>query len=139
MTWTVKAIKPDSLKSWWPVVTTMLKPAVAQSGGRVTMATLYRGLAEGRYLLWVALDQDEAAGAAFVTRVSQYPARKMLTVECAGGTNMTDWLEGSQATFRSFARDHGLSGVEMFGRTGWVKALGRFGWHQTGVLCEVAT
>lgn len=115
----------------------LLKGPVSRSGGRVTMATLYRGLVEHRYLLWVAYQEDQVTHAAFVTREAQYPARKMLTVDCAGGTEMTGWLDTAQATFRSFARDTGLSGVEMFGRPGWTRALKRFGWSQTGVLCEV--
>jgi len=136
VTWTVKAVAPDRLKAFWPVVAPLLAPAVKQSGGRVTMRTLYEGLTEHRYLLWVAYDQNEVTHAAFVTRHAQYPARKMLTVDCAGGTEMDGWLEAAQAAFRSYARDMGLSGVEMHGRPGWTRALKKFGWTFTAVTME---
>lgn len=137
MTWSVKSIEAPDVLTIWPVVAPMLEPAVALSGGRVTMRTLRKGLLARQYLLWVAYPEDRVIRAAFVTRVAIYPARKLLTVDCAGGSEMDGWLETVVQTFRAFARQSGLSGVEMFGRPGWTRALGKHGWHQTGVLCEI--
>ncbi len=137
MTWTVKAVAPDRLKAFWPVVAPLLAPAVAQSGGRVTMRTLYEGLTEHRYLLWVALNDQEETTAALTTRVASYPARKMLSIDFVGGADMDGWLPTASATFRAYARDTGLDGVEGGGRPGWVKALKRLGWTPSVVVVEV--
>lgn len=136
MTWTVQAIPPQNVKAWWPTVAPMLAPAVGQSGGRVTMATLYRGLVESRYLLWLAR-LDEQVLAAMTTHVATYPARKMLSIDFVGGADMEGWLPTASETFRAYARDTGLDGVEGGGRPGWVKALKRLGWTPSVVVVEV--
>ena len=137
MTWTVTAVPPTELKAIWMTVVPLLKPAVARSGGRVTMATLFSGLSERRYLLWVTYPADLTIRAAFVTRIAQYPARKLVAVDFAGGAGMPDWLASVSDTFRRYATDAGCSGVEMSGRAGWARVLGAYGWTQDFVVLTV--
>ncbi len=137
MTWTVKAIPAANLKAFWPIVAPMLAPAVRQSGGRVTMATLYRGLTEHRFVLWVALNEKNETAAALTTHIASYPARKMLSIDFVGGDEMAGWLPTASDTFRRYASDTGLDGVEGGGRAGWVRALRKLGWTQSLVVVEV--
>lgn len=138
MTWTIKAIKPENVEGWWPYVQPLLKPAVARSGGRATLDTLYAGLKESRYILWVAKHQDALdISAAMTTHVATYPARKILSIDFVGGSEMDGWLPAASDTFRRYARDTGLDGVEGGGRPGWVKALRALGWAPSVVVVEV--
>ena len=137
MTWSVTGAPPESLSNLWPTVMPLLRPAVKRSGGRVTLATLANGLREKRYQLWVAHHSEMGIAAAFVTRVATYPNRRTLVVDFAGGTRMTEWVDLAQRTFREYALQAGLSGVELYGRPGWLRMLGRLGWQQEFVVMSV--
>lgn len=136
MTWQVKSIPIEGLRTVWPIVAPLLAPAVAGSGGRVTMRNVFEGLEASRYLLWVAHQEDNVVAAALLTRVTAYPNRRMLTIDAAGGTELSGWAEEADRTFRAFARQSGLDGVEAHGRAGWARALRRLGWQQVSVTVE---
>lgn len=136
MTWRLTSVPIEDLKAVWPIVAPLLAPAVARSGRRLTMRRSFEALQDGRYLLWLARQEDLVVHAAFLTRTASYPNRTVLAVDCAGGTGMDDWLEAADRTFRAFAADSGLGGVEMSGRRGWLKILGRLGWKETFVVME---
>lgn len=127
----------EDLKTIWPVVAPLLAPAVSYSHGRLGMSSIFDAIQDQRNTLWVIYDSSLTVRAAFTTRVAHYPKRSLVVVETAGGRGMNDWLGLVQQTFRDYARDLGADGVEMYGRAGWARALRRYGWTQTMVLCEV--
>lgn len=138
MTWRLTTIPADSLTSIWRTVAPLLSPAISRSVGRVNMRQAFEKLREGQYLLWVARqDNDLVVKAAFLTRVAEYPNRRMLVVDFAGGMELQDWMQMATDTFRRFAADTGLDGVEFVGREGWRKPLAALGWKVTGVVMEV--
>ena len=130
------AVPSTELKSIWPKVASLLSPAIGFSGGRIDMASVFDWLTDGRYILWVTYPEDRVIRAAFVTREAHYPCRKMLCVDIAGGSNMAGWMSEADATFRAYARDAGLDGVELYGRPGWTRALKNLGWTGGTVLLE---
>lgn len=136
MVWTMSAVPTSGVDLFWPDVEPLLTPATVYSQGRMDTASLLEWLRDGRYLLWVAHD-GEAIRAAFATRIAAYPRRRVLAVDCAGGTQMREWLALVQQTFRNFARDSGCDGVEMCGRAGWARALSNYGWKRSMVVMEV--
>lgn len=136
MTWVVSAVPPSEIKTIWPVVAPLLQPAIEYSGGRIDMRSVFEWLTDGRYLLWVAYQDVARIKAAFVTRVATYPRRKILAVDLAGGSNLNGWLEEVDKTFRAFSRQSGLSGVELYGRPGWARALRQFGWRQSAAMVD---
>jgi hypothetical protein len=132
----MSVIPSEGVGMFWPEVEPLLAPATAYSGGRINVEDLRERFLDGRYLLWAAHD-GESIKAAFATRIAVYPRRRMLAVECAGGKFMSDWIDLVQQTFRNFARDMGLDGVEMYGREGWTRVLSRYGWKRAMVVMEV--
>lgn len=137
MTWALTGVPPDSLDRVWPIAEELLRPAVARSGGRATCTTIEAGIREQRYQLWVAHQEDVLIRAAFVTRVAEYPARRMLVVDFAAGSAMGEWVDLVQRAFREYALAAGLSGVELHGRVGWARVLERLGWRQEFVVLSV--
>lgn len=132
-------VPQEDLKITWPMVAPMLARAVPYSAGRMDLRSILQGLLEQRYLLWVAYDDAAArVAAAFVTRIAIYSNRASLVIDCAGGSQMRHWLHLASDTFRAYARDAHLAGVEMFGRPGWARVLKSCGWQQKLVLMEVA-
>lgn len=138
MTWTVALVPTEAVEDLWPTVAPLLAPAMEYAGGRIDLDSVHEWLLDRRYLLWIAYPEDKVIRAAFATREARYPRRSMLVVEIAGGTAMRRWVSEATKVFRSFARDVGLDGVEMFGRHGWAGALKPYGWTETTVLCEVS-
>lgn len=135
--WHVTSIRTEDVAAMWPTVVPLLAPAIAVTNGRTSMGELFRQLMADRCILWVAYEDEQPVAAAFVTRVAQYPLKRMLVVEACGGNGMAAWLPAVVDTFRRFAADSNLGGVEMFGRPGWARALRPYGWATTLVLCEI--
>jgi hypothetical protein len=133
----MSVIPTEGVDIFWPEVEPMLAPAVALSGGRLDMPALLEGLHTAKYVLWVVYDDAQVIRAAFTSRVAVYPRRSVLAVECAGGTGMRHWVGLVQETFRNVSRDLGLSGVEMYGRPGWLRVLSRYGWKHSMMVMEV--
>jgi hypothetical protein len=125
----------------------LLAPAIGFSGGRISMSSVFDWLADRRYILWLMykssktynLDGQNVIRAAFVTRESHYPCRSMLTIDIAGGSDMAEWVEEADRVFRSYARAAGLDGIELYGRSGWTRALKNLGWTGGTVLLETST
>lgn len=136
MTWHVTQIATRDVKSIWLRVLPLLKPALAYSGGRIDAGSVFEWLADGRYLLWVAHEDDLVIRAAFVTRETHYPRRKVLTIDLCGGIGMQGWLDEADRVFRLHSREVGLEGVELFGRVAWSRALKRLGWRSSCVMVE---
>ncbi len=133
----MSVIPAEGVEMFWPQVEGLLAPAMAYSGGRLDLETVQRKLAARQSQLWVVFE-DETIRAAFVTREAAYPKRRLLAVDVAGGAGMRQWLDLVQQTFRNFARDIGVSGVELYGRPGWWRALRAYGWTQRFVVLEVS-
>lgn len=137
MSWHVTAVRPEDINTFWPIAEPLLAPAVEVTSGRIGMESVFIRLQSGVYLLWVAHQDDLDIKAAFLTREAQYPDKKVLTIECAGGTQMHGWLEEASKVFRAHSRAAGLTGVELYGRPGWTRALKSLGWRQSVVVCEI--
>lgn len=135
--WHMKSIRTDDVREMWPVVVPLLAPAIAATNGRTNMGVVFRHLTDNKCILWVAYaDEEQQVTAAFITRVAQYPLKKMLVVDACGGERMAEWLPTVVEVFERFAVDSKLDGVEMYGRPGWTRALRPYGWSTTLVLCE---
>ena len=137
MTWHVTAILPQDAEALWPIVEPLLAPAIELSGGRIDAESVQAWLDDGRYLLWVAHQDDLDIAAAFVTREAQYPRKRVLTIDICGGRSLEGWLEEADRVFRSHSRAAGLDGVELVGRTGWARALRQLGWRHSAAICDV--
>jgi hypothetical protein len=138
MTWNVSPIRRGGVDTLWPTVLPLLEPALEYSGGRIDARSVLDWLHDGRYLLWVAHQDDMEIAAAFVTREANYPCKRMLTIDLAGGTNLDGWVEEADRVFRTHSHEVGLAGVEIYGRLGWVRALKRLGWQQTAAIVETS-
>ena len=138
MTWQLRQILQADVKTVWPIVAPMLARGVYYSAGRTDMQAVYEALQTSMQLLWVAYDDaDNQIAAAFTTREAAYHRRRSLVIDCVGGSKMRQWLQVASKTFRAYARDAGLIGLEMYGRPGWVRVLKSCGWQQKIVVMEI--
>lgn len=135
MTWHCGIVPRAHLEALWPVVAPLLQPAIDRTDGRISADTVRQSL-ESTHTLWIISDGDHIA-AAMTTRVAEYPLKKMLVVECIGGSQLKQWQPVAIKALTGYAKDNALNGIEMYGRPGWAKSLSAYGWRQTMVLCEV--
>jgi len=139
VTWQLRQILKEDVRTVWPIVAPMLARGVYYSAGRTDMQAVYEALQTSMQLLWVAYDDaDNDIAAAFTTRVAAYHRRKSLVIDCAGGSKMRQWLAIASKTFRAYARDAGYDPVEIYGRPGWARVLKSCGWQQKLVVLEIS-
>ena len=136
MNWQVSPVRTDEVRQLWASVAPMLVPAIRYSGGRIDARSVIEWLMDGRYILWVVHTENSPPKAALVTRVARYPRRAMLAVDLCGGSGLEDWAAEADRVLRTFSRQSGLDGVELYGRQGWTRALRRLGWQQTAVMVD---
>jgi hypothetical protein len=139
VTWKIALVPQEETKAFWPKVAPLLAKAVYYAEGRTDMRSIFKAVQEERQHLWIAYDDaDKIVAAAFVTHKAQYSKSAALVIDCVGGGHMRDWLHIASETFRNCARDMGCTGVEMYGRSGWVRVLKSCGWQQKLVVMEVS-
>ena len=129
-------VPKDAIADIWPTVAPLLSPAIDRAGDRMSMETVREALSGNTHLLWIATEGDEVL-AACVTRSALYPLKKMLVVESLGGRQMKRWLKNMNDTLTRYAKETDHDGLELYGRTGWVKALMPYGGKHSMVVCEV--
>jgi len=134
--WEAGIVPEEHVHAIWPRVLPMLQPAIDRADGRISADTVLQGLISRTHLLWLISFEDQIA-AAFTTRVARYPLKQMLVIECLGGEKLNEWAQSTTEMLRSFAKDYGLDGIEMFGRDGWSRALKPYGWKHSMVVCEI--
>jgi len=112
----------------WEDVEKILKPAVDTSGGKLTIEDVREGLEHDLYALWVVMDANKII-ATLVTRVSQSPRMRVLSIDYIGGKDMDKWLPLTHDVLKKFAVDNGCVKLEGYGRKGWTRALAKHGWN----------
>jgi hypothetical protein len=114
----------------------LLRPAIAKSGGRWSVADLLKALAAGRQQLWFAYDEDKNVKAALTTMIQEYPRGKMLEIVFAGGVDAGEWLTESFEVFKRFAKDCGCLGVEGVARKGFEPMFKKAGYKKPQAMYE---
>lgn len=112
----------------WPDIKPMVERATKTSGGRYTPQSVLEGINSGVLALWVVMDGD-AAIAALTTRVEVFPTgKRSLSIDWIGGTRMKEWLPVAHEVLTDYAKSYGCVQLQGYGRKGWLRALGKFGW-----------
>lgn len=114
-----------------------LADAIELSRGRHDKESVLKDLAEGITQLWIAYDDFGSVDGALITRIEEYPGRKMMGFMFIGGKNIDDWSSQMLELLYKSAKDNKCDGCELVGRKGWERFLGRFGWETRHVFCEI--
>jgi hypothetical protein len=113
---------------FWPVAKEYLKASIEMNRGSLTEEDVYNLIQDKKMQLWGIHDGDLKA--VFTTMVVNYFREKRLRLVMIGGHEMDNWLEITAESMDRFARENGCSGIELWGRRGWVKKLERFGYEE---------
>lgn len=117
-------------------VENFLNPAIELSHGRDDMSSVWKSLMTEHSQLWMAFDDNNDPKGALVTRIENYPLKKMMNYLYIGGDDLKEWHKDMLAIVEKFARKHGCEGMELVGRRGWDRFLKECGWEAKHIICE---
>ena len=134
MTWRVSAVPQEHVDLSWSAVGPILGRATDESHGRHSVMSVHDDLVEGRKQLWIAFEDLDIKGIV-VTRVVDYPHRRVLLIQFCAGDGLEEWRGPMLDLLEMYAMDVGCDGLELVGRKGWARMLAQHGWTQEFVVC----
>jgi len=132
----VSLVPADCVDDIWAAVKDMLQPAVQVTNGRYMLYDVYAALKAGEMNLWIAFGDDREILGCEVTRVTDYPSRRVLTSLFTAGRNIRLWKDPMMGIMVRWAEDNQCTAIEGYGRKGWLKMLDAYGVKQTLILFE---
>jgi len=114
-------IQPPRIDEFLPLARPFIERATARCGDW-TADEIVQGLREGRMLLWFALCDGEAAGAAVTELVTTRSTGRMCNIILCGGTSLRRWAHLKDA-IEAYARAQGCTRVRLSGRRGWARVF----------------
>jgi hypothetical protein len=118
----VAALDPGTAAAQWPALRGMIDVGYA-AGGEFMPDDIEKRIADGRVLLWIAVDED--GGQVFAAMTTELvPMRSGLVCwmgQC-GGERMRDWAQ-FHVKIEEYARAEGCVKVVLKGRFGWERVL----------------
>ena len=114
----------ELLDDIWPSVEGYIDAALIHSIGEYISSDIYDLIKSGDMQLWCVGNGEEII-AAYTTQFRSYPQRKILLVHTIGGTRFFKWGRLMEQELYRFARLQNCSHLEVYGRKGWSRLLGR--------------
>lgn len=132
----VSLVPADCIDDIWGAIKELLQPAVQVTNGRYMLYDVYAALKAGEMNLWIAFDDSREILGCEVTRITDYPSRRVLTSLFTGGRNIRLWKDDLMGVMVRWAEDNQCTAIEGYGRKGWLKMLDAYGVKQTLILFE---
>jgi len=122
----------------WPIAKEYLKPSISMNRGAFTDKDLYKLIQDRDMQLWGVHDGDLKA--VFITQIVEYIRMKRLRLVLIGGHEIEEWLDMVSECMDKFAKENNCSGIELWGRKGWIKRLKPLGYeeYETVVIKELS-
>jgi len=111
----------------WEAVKGFIAPAVKVTNGRYMVEDIRIAAKRGDMQLWIAFTEDRDIIGCEVTAISEYPSRRLLTSLFTGGNDLRSWRDKMMQILVRWAEDNQCSGIEGYGREGWIKMLEPYG------------
>lgn len=132
----ISLVPPENIMDVWSKVRDYLEEAVATSNGRWTTEYLCFALASGRSQLWIAFDDQQEVIGTLTTEVTNYPAKRVLSMHFLGGKDFDLWYGELLQQISRFAKDADCDGLEGVARFGFWKFLKEDGFEKTSAFYE---
>jgi len=113
-------IDPAVVNVLWPLARELIKRAFDRTG-LSDFADTEKEVLSGLQLLWLAWN-GETIEAAVTTQLIRVSMRKICVITACGGNDRARWLP-LLAGIETYAREEGCTGMRIYGRKGWQRAL----------------
>jgi len=120
----------------WNDVRHYLEPAVERCNGRWTMEHLCAAVVMGSTQLWIAFDDDQKIWGCLTTEITQYPAKRVLSMHFLGGEDFDSWYKLLLEQITRYGLDMGCDGIEGVARFGFWKYLQADGFDKSAAFYE---
>jgi hypothetical protein len=120
----LQRIGPEMLEGIWPLVDKYIKDATARSNGRHSPMTVFNGVFNEIYELWLVINDeaDNRVKACIVTQGVTYPTgMKALEIIIAAGDSRKEWAHMVVETLEEWAIERGCNLLEIFALKGWAR------------------
>ena len=132
-------VPPQEVPAVFPNVKHLLEKALSYSNGEWTIDDVYHNLLKLKTILWVTTDEEYNIHSALIAEVVQYPRKKIIRILLAGGKELDEWKKETTDAMVLWCKNIGANGLEVIGRKGWERALGKqgFKYAHTVLLKEI--
>lgn len=113
------AVPPNMVGGMWPSVAARIAAAYA-AVDNIAPVDLADRLAEGKAVLWIAVDAADVIRAVLITEFPTTHRGKSCYLTAASGESVEDWAH-FKSTVEDYARQKGCARVVLDGRRGWQK------------------
>ena len=110
------------IPSVWGDASKILENAVRLDDG-YALGDVYIDLLSGRSFLWIYI-KDSAIAACMVVAFENYPRKRTCRIRYIAGKHMNEFIDDF-SLFESWAQAGGADDIELVGRKGWCKILGK--------------
>lgn len=121
MTFAPERIHPST----WPAIFAVLEPGMRHAD--YTASDLVNDLVDNLAQLWVLRKGGDPIAAA-VSELVPTPTGLVVHGRLCAGERMGEWVDDLIACIRAHAERVGATRIEIDGRSGWKRVLGRRGW-----------
>lgn len=119
---------PDDIIHHWDEIEPFVQLAVNESNGELTTGII-KGKIELRELaLATVYDEDELIAVVSFDIIDFDSGLKVLNIQCAGGSQLHDWMERIDSIANDLAKQHDCTKVYVIGRAGWTRKLKHIGY-----------
>lgn len=128
----ITGIQSVDIPRYWPHIRPVLAPAVAEFAfGEFTVDDLFVGGLAQDLQFWVVSLDHKSPTAFFVTRIVDYPRKRVCKFVIIAGERIDEWYDDAFVVLEPWAKAIGCVEAEQVGRKGWLRKLGPKGWKET--------
>ena len=126
-------VDSDNLERAWPHASKWIAKANLRGNSCYPLEDMKRDISDGKRLLLRCV-----AGPSFcwlVVGCVENSQNRTAIVYACGGDGVLDMLDDIVTFCEAYAAANKCQYITCSGRSGWVKALGRYGWNELGRTC----
>ena len=132
----VSVVLPEHIELVWPNIEQYMVGAAQYTYNRFNTDDIKKDLITKPQQLWIAYDEEKIYGAV-VTEIIVYPRMNTLMMHFTGGEKLPRWKQPMLKLLQRFAKDHGCSVIESYGRPGWEKVFRNDGYKEVFKFYEL--
>ena len=126
-------VNPEQLEQAWPHASKWIAKANLRGNSNYPLSDMGLSIAQGKKLLLRCVD-----GSNFVWLVLgcvENSENRTAIVYACGGKGLMGMLDDVVALCEAYAVSNGCEYITCSGRSGWVRALAKYGWNELGRTC----
>jgi len=117
-------LHPEQVLNWWHKLRPHIESANTYSLGEMTPFDIALMAMVDKAHIWLTVDKSDEIVTVIVTRFIEQTRRKTMLIQSCGGSvgGWAAWTKHHD-TLVQFAKDHGCSSIQIWGRRGWERRL----------------